>query len=545
MKIETGMNSGLASWRTVLIAAAVLLLAGCYNVNSIVDAPDANPGDGVCARALTSAELSRGLRAPRLSAVEADLQQQAAALPSATLERLARGDLTAAQSTDLAPARAAAAFALRHQRTTPPTNARPGGFDSVATNLCTLRAAVMEANAHAWKSFITIPPGTYKLTLPHAPGGAGGSLLITRSMRLQGSGAAATIVDGDDKTTVVHVNPAGNADVELNHLTILNGYAQAGGGLYLQRGKVEMEDMIIRDNGAFTGGAGMVVGEFATAYLRRSTMSNNIATGLAGGAIWNVGTLWVYDSTLNGNQSNRAGAIQNNGTGKLNLRNVTISGNRADVDDPAGASGTGGIHQNGFAVLNNVTITGNTGTTDRAGGIMTIDGATTVLKNSIIAGNIIHGAIDGTSYATDCLGPLTGDSKYNLIGISYGCTIPSYLSTFLLDPPPASIGLHAVLTSNRGPTQTHRLLTGSLARDAAYQYPQPAADGCEPRDQRGVPRPQGAGTCDLGWNTPVPTSTSPASCSSMPRPTPTSASCATTTGCCSASCRRSCRSAPR
>ena len=129
-----------------------------------------------------------------------------------------------------------------------------------------------------------------------------------------------------------------------------------------------MEDLVIHDSFGFTGG-GLVVSENAIGYLGRSTMSESLATGLGGGAIWNLGTLWVYDSTLHGNQSNRAGAIQNNASGQLNLRNVTISGIRADVDDPAGALGVGGIQQNGFSVLNNVTINGNEGTFNRAGGI--------------------------------------------------------------------------------------------------------------------------------------------------------------------------------
>ena len=47
----------------------------------------------------------------------------------------------------------------------------------------------------------------------------------------QGSGAAETIVDGQGSSTVMAVEPAGNADVEINHLTIRNGNAQAGGGI--------------------------------------------------------------------------------------------------------------------------------------------------------------------------------------------------------------------------------------------------------------------------------------------------------------------------
>jgi hypothetical protein len=47
------------------------------------------------------------------------------------------------------------------------------------------------------------------------------------------------------------------------------------------------------------------------------------------------------------------------------------------------------------------------------------------------------------------------------------------------------------LGDNGGPTRTHRLLPGSPAIDAA------STPDCPPTDQRGVPRPQGAG-CDIG-----------------------------------------------
>ena len=473
--------------RALAFASCTLLLAGCYTVNSFVDAPDADPGDFVCAGALTPSEVNRGLQAPRLSAEQAQLHDEAAKVSPVERASLARGDLSALARPGHAPARAQALVELRRAaRQAAPSG--PGGESNPAAPLCTLRAAIMEANAHPWKSFINVPAGTYDLTLPDAPNGAGGGLLITNSMRIQGSGAMATAVDANDGSSVFVIDAA-DRDVEINHVAIRGGNEQYGGGIRIEAGTVEMEDLVIHDNFGFTGGGGLVVNENATAYLRRSTMSGNLATGLAGGGIWNLGTLWVYDSTLHGNQSNRAGAIQNNASGQLNLRNVTISGNRADVDDPAGASGVGGIQQNGFAVLNNVTITGNEGTSDRAGGIYMLAGATTVMKNSIVAGNIGNGGPD------DCNGSLSGDSKYNLIGNVSGCTIPSHVATFVLHVP-ANLG--PLLASNGGPTPTHLPLFGSPARDAAYSFPPPAIDACEPFDQRGVPRPQGAGQCDMG-----------------------------------------------
>jgi CSLREA domain-containing protein len=395
------------------LALATLLLSGCFTVNSLVDLPDADPGDGVCARALTRAEVVAGR----------------------------------------------------------------------ASNLCTLRAAVMEASASAFKATVTVPAGTYNLNLPVASGG--GRLKVTSSLRLQGSGAGSTTIDQQVGDAVIHVQ--GGDDVEINHLTVQGGDSSAGGGIRIDAGTVEMEDLVIRDNFGFTGGGGLVVAEGATARLRRSTVSGNAATGAFGGGIWNLGTLWVYDSTISGNESNRAGGIRN--SGNLNLRNVTVSGNWAHSPN----AGVGGISQIGFAVLNNVTVTNNTGVGNvagsfRGGGIQTSGGALTVMKNSIVAGN------DGGTGPNDCVGTLTADSKYNLIGDSNGCTITSYLSTYLLNVP-ANLGL---LAWNGGTTRTHLPLSTSAARNAGYGFPPPASDACEARDQRGVPRPQGSGGCDMG-----------------------------------------------
>jgi hypothetical protein len=408
---------GTTHARLALALSVVMAFTGCHRVNSFIDAADENPGDNVCARALTRAEISSG----------ADV-----------------------------------------------------------ANRCTLRAAIMEANTSALKYTIIVPAGTYHLNLPVASGG--GALVIERDMRIQGSGAAATIIDQDTGSAVVNVQ--GGTDVEINHVTVQGGGSSvaAGGGIFVGTGAaVELEDLVVRSNFAFTGGAGLAIQSGATARIYRSTVSGNAATGAFGGGIWNAGELWVYDSTLSGNDSNRAGAIHNQGN--MNLRNVTVSGNTAHSPE----AGVGGISQSNFAVLKNVTITNNRGVGNnpasfRGGGIQTHDGALTVMKNSIVAGNLGGGGPD------DCVGELTPDSKYNLIGSSIGCTITSFLSTYLLDLP-ANLG---ALAANGGPTQTHRPLNTSLARDNAYSFPPPAVDACEPRDQRGVPRPQGSGQCDMG-----------------------------------------------
>jgi hypothetical protein len=348
--------------------------------------------------------------------------------------------------------------------------------------LCSLRAAVMEANATSAEDRIVVPVGTYNLTLPIADGG--GRLTVSNSVLIQGADKAGTIISQAVNDRVFSIT---NGDVAINNVTIEGGDAQTGGGIRVDTASLKMVDVTIRDNFGFTGGGGILVSAGGEARIYRGAIHDNNSIGAFGGGIWNQGVLWVYESTISNNQANRAGGIRN--SGDMNLRNTTVSGNMANSPE----AGVGGISQIDFAVLNNVTITNNIGVGNnvasfRGGGIQTSEGATTVMKNSIVAGN------DGGTGPNDCVGPLTGDSKYNLIGDTTDCVIPSFLSTYLLDVDP-QLG---PLVNNGGATATHNLGGMSPARESAYAFPPPAVNACESHDQRGVPRPQGAGQCDMG-----------------------------------------------
>jgi len=365
-------------------------------------------------------------------------------------------------------------------------DATPGDREcATLAGTCTLRAAIEEANANSGIWTISVPAGNYELDLPVRSGG--GSLDITSSMKIQGSGAGTTIIEQQERDTVFQIEIG---EVEINNVTIAGGDAQGGGGIYQNGGTVNLAYSVIRDNAATTGGAGIYIREGAEMFIRRSTITENDAIGAFGGGIWNQGTLWVYESAVIDNESNRAGGIRN--SGNMNLRSTTVSGNTTSSPD----AGVGGISQIGFAVLNNVTITDNTGVGNslgsfRGGGLQMSGSATTVMKNSIVAGN------NGNGGPADCVGTLSFDSKYNLIGDDTDCNIPGFVFTYLLNVDPAL----TPLGNNGGPTRTHATTVSSPARQAAYEFPPPAADACELYDQRGVPRPQGSGQgarCDMG-----------------------------------------------
>ncbi|MCW5799931.1 MAG: hypothetical protein KIT40_15650 [Nitrospira sp.] len=348
---------------------------------------------------------------------------------------------------------------------------------------CTLRAAIMESISTRGIDTIDVPSGLYILDPSRGP------LVITDEVKIEGSSPASTVIEGWDKTRstqILRVTQGGY--LVANNLTLQRGEAYAGGGIEVLDGGAELNNVVIRDNSSVHGGGGIYIAERGTVRMWRSNVLSN-SGGNFGGGILNAGDLGVFESTIANNRANRAGGIQNDG--RLNLRNSTISGNVV----LSTLAGTGGIYQNNVAVLNNVTITDNSGfgnnPDNRGGGLHVVSGTLTVITNSIIAGN------HGNGGPNDCDGALSVGSKYNLIQNPNGCTIPSQgAETFRLNVDPRL----APLADNGGPTQTHLPQPipspPTIFDPTAHRFT--VVTGCETHDQRGVTRSSSTGPCDMG-----------------------------------------------
>jgi CSLREA domain-containing protein len=213
--------------------------------------------------------------------------------------------------------------------------------------------------------------------------------------------------------------------------------------------------------------------------LSNSTVSGNTAA-VGGGGILNFGGgITLANSTISGNSAKVGGGGIFNLEGRANLTNSTVSGNSAD-------SG-GGIWNRGTAArfkLRNTTVAGNSATVD-GGGIQTSGQLT--LSNSLVARNTAPVGPDVRKR-----GGVTITARFSLLGIGNGSGVSDGVNgnqagsqATPLDP---RLG---PLADNGGPTQTHALLLGSPAIDAA------STPDCPPTDQRGVLRPQGV-ACDIG-----------------------------------------------
>jgi hypothetical protein len=372
---------------------------------------------------------------------------------------------------------------------------------AAGNDTCTLRAAIMEANALPGADVVTLPAGTYALALPFAAVDteANGDLDVTDTLDLAGAGAVATVIEGDLLALVEQpyrvLEVAAGTTARVSGVTIRYGTAYADGAGIANAGDLTLSDCIVRDNiaglgpGSYDGGG---IANAATGILAvsRCTISDNRAN-TNGGGIANAGTASVEESAIQENSAVTGGGIANEGT--LGVRNSTISGNGARVFVAGlvsySGSGAGISHHAGHATLEHVTVAGNVvGTGDINGaagsgaGLGVLLGVTTVgytLSDTIVSANVGPTGADG-----DCGTPAPTSLGHNIDGDG------TCMLTGPGDLPSTDPGL-GPLQDNGGPTFTHAIVPGSPPHDAGD------AGACPATDQRGVPRPKDSG-CDIG-----------------------------------------------
>ncbi|HKB09516.1 MAG TPA: hypothetical protein VKD69_02640, partial [Vicinamibacterales bacterium] len=213
-----------------------------------------------------------------------------------------------------------------------------------------------------------------------------GELAIDKDLTIAGPGATLLTVDGNNASRVFHVLP--NRTVTISDLTIANGMMNGDPSL-----------LQIIGAGIFNEG---------TLTVARVTLRNNSAPDAlqgAGGAIYSRAafsdaSLTIVDSTLSDNTAGISGGAVESGaiggrTASLTIANSTFSGNSAGDSGCVNVEQAGGV---AVATITNATITGNHATFPglRAGGLRVGSGTTVVVRNSIIAGNVI----DSTPVAT-------------------------------------------------------------------------------------------------------------------------------------------------
>jgi len=335
---------------------------------------------------------------------------------------------------------------------------------------CSLREAVIAANAALGADMIVLGAGTFTLSIAGTgeDGSLTGDLDIGDSVTIQGAGMTATIIDAAGIDRVFHVE---DTPATFLDLTITGGLINGdGGGILSNIGNVTIERCSITNNTAVAGG-GIESTSSSSLTIRDSAITNNVANPGDGGGIRNSTADMLIERTLiSGNSalpSEEGGGIStSHNPATVTLINCTLSGNAAD-------QGGGMAIGSGSVTMIHCTFSGNT--SNSSDGIENRSGPNSLLPtNSIFDDN-----------CSDFLNTTSGGGNIET-GDTCGLTIP--IDQVIVTPAALNLG---PLADNGGPTLTHALLPGSVALDSAL------ASACEAVDQRGIVRPQGPG-CDVG-----------------------------------------------
>jgi CSLREA domain-containing protein len=256
--------------------------------------------------------------------------------------------------------------------------------DGACDRDCSLREAVIAANAAPGEDVIVLAPGTYTLT--RAAGGgddaAGGDLDFTGSAVLYGPSAATTAIDAGAIDRVLDVGAG--AALEVTGVTLRNGRAgEGGGGAVRNKGALSLNRVVVASSKA-------------------------IGAGALGGGVWSAGsgsTLAIRESTIHGNAADGMGGGVA-ASEALELVNSTVSGNNA------GDSGGGVfVDRDTDAVIRQATISGNNA--GRGGGILGLSDPFISVERAHVGRSIVAGNTAQTD--RDCAGAVVSDGG-NLLG---------------------------------------------------------------------------------------------------------------------------------
>ena len=387
----------------------------------------------------------------------------------------------------------AATFAVNS--TSDQTDAVPGnGVCSWMAGLCTLRAAIQEANAFPGADVIQIPAGTFTLSIAGAgeENAASGDLDIRDDVTLEGAGAGVTILDGAAIDRVLHVQPMNLAtlSVTIRDVTIRNGATTelpGGGILHGDEGTLLVEDSTVSGNhvsGSTSSaiGGGISSNGLGSLTIRRSLLTGNGAA--RGAAVFHNGPLSLADSVLSSNTAIGSAAIDSYAS--VLIERCAFHGNTGSV-----------LHVDGGSISNS-TVSGND---SGFGGTITAYASGITIESSTIAGNTAGRALYALGPITllnDVLAGASGGPECEINGgsiVSLGHNLDDDGTCAGSGPGdiPSRNPQLGPLANNGGPTPTMLPAPGSRLANAGDDASCPAAD------QRGFARNLGPdNACDIG-----------------------------------------------
>lgn len=277
-------------------------------------------------------------------------------------------------------------------------NPGDGVCETAVIGQCTLRAAVMEANALPGTDSIQLENATYQLTASGASEefSVTGDLDITDDVTIIGLGPNETIIDGNLTDRIFDIR----ATVSITGTTLQNGAEMpGGGGAIINNGILTIDHSWIISNTSQTSDGGAISNlASGTLILNNTTVSNNKAT--RGGGIYATGIVTLTNSVVSNNIGYANGGGFHLDSGKFFIQDSTISNN---ATNPVGSSFGGGIYYfggfeaNGFLTITHSTLNHNQAGT--VGGVYVSGNSPAHIENSTIAHNETVDTSNGSSSA--------------------------------------------------------------------------------------------------------------------------------------------------
>ncbi len=180
---------------------------------------------------------------------------------------------------------------------------------------CSLREAVIAANATVEHDTIVVPAGLYVLSLVGAgeDSAATGDLDLKENVTIEGDPAGGTVIDGNLTDRLIH---SVAATIDLTDLELTRGSttgdSYGAGGILVESGTLIMTRCVLSDCSCDAHGGGLF--SLGTVTLDRSAVIGN--TGSQGGGVYHAGaTLTMINSTVSGNTAttNHAGGVSVDG----------------------------------------------------------------------------------------------------------------------------------------------------------------------------------------------------------------------------------------
>jgi hypothetical protein len=205
-----------------------------------------------------------------------------------------------------------------------------GVCQDAAAGDCTLRDAVIESNDNTGVfDDITFASSITGVTL------GGTELSVTEGVYIQGNGANATTISGDDTSRLFNLDPPKYQPVAFRDLTLTAGAAAGGygGAIYNHGANMEISGSVLTLNSANKGGAIFdpgVTGE--NTEITDSTISENTAADDGAGFFAGGSAGRIFNSTISGNHAGATGDDYGGGlfiTSDSFLYDSTVTGNSA------------------------------------------------------------------------------------------------------------------------------------------------------------------------------------------------------------------------